>query len=239
MKKAVVSLLCAMAIAAVGVVGIRPALAAPIPCPASAPPGTVLDGNVTVSAGSPCTLVRAKILGSLLVGPGASADLTRSDVAFRVTVADGGSLRLQNSKVGSRVVATNSASVELLSVGLGDTVRAEGSTGNVRICDSVTPGWVIVSGSTSPDATIVIGDTRASGCGGNNVGGKILVSDNAAPSSIQRNTASGIRVLDNTSTTASVIARNTADSIECSGNAVAPTGQNNTAPVMTGQCADL
>ncbi len=238
-KMLVVPLLSAVTLAVLGVAGASPALAA-IPCPASAPPGTVLDGSVSVEAASPCSLNNVKILGNLIVGPGAFASVSNSDIALKVTVAQGGRLVLNHTSVGIDIVATNSQSIELYSVRVGKSVRSQGSTaGTLAVCGSVINSNLVDTGVSSSDTPNRIGD-GAVGCKGNKIGGQLILSNNAAQGIIKGNTVNAIKVTDNSSTTPYVIARNTiSQALDCSGNAVAPIGGDNVAASKTGQCAGL
>lgn len=237
-KAAVVSLLSMLAAVVSGVVGAGPALAA-TRCSPAPPPGTTFTGDLRApNPNIPCFLNQVTIVGNLYVN--SFVDVEFSTITGRITVGDRGRLVVGHSKVDGAIVGTDATSIVLDSSSIGQGVRSIGSTfGTFQVCDSTISGGLVDSGVTDKFNTTTIGDPSVD-CKGNTIKGRLTLSGNRGPAVVKDNLVGSISVTDNSSTTPTVVAGNTIkNSLECSGNAVGPTGGGNTASVKTGQCAGL
>jgi hypothetical protein len=103
----------------------------------------------------------------------------------RVTVASGATTCVLGAHITGAIVAGTGASLDVENSTVGGSITANGAT-TVRICGSSTGGAVTVDGATG---FVLLGDPT-NGCGGNAVGGSIIVINNTG----------GLVVVDNTYT---------------------------------------
>lgn len=243
-KTAVLLVASSVAVMVSGLFGGVPAFAsAPGPgatrCSPAPPPGTTHIGDLTApNPNIPCFLNQVTIVGDLYVN--SFVDVEFSTITGRVTVGDRGRLVLGHSEVDGAVIGAHAKSILLDSSTVAQGVRSTSSTfGTFQVCGSTITGGLVDSGVTDPFNTTTIGDP-SNGCAGNTIKGELTLSGNRGPAIVKGNVVGAISVTANTSTTPSVLSDNTIKrSLDCSGNAVDPTGANNSAPTKTGQCAGL
>ena len=124
--------------------------------------------RVTVMPSPQCTAtVTGERAGALNVERGITC-LDGATVTGSVTVAAGAALVATNAKIGGSVTTTGAASIELVATTIDGALSVTGTTGRVTLFGA-TVRDVTISGTTSPLAPLVIGNTikGALNCAGN------------------------------------------------------------------------
>lgn len=236
-----------------------PPVNGPTQCPDTTNPaeGTVFNGDVTVNDnGVACLLDQDTVNGNVDVSAGAYADLSFSTINGSVTVETGGQVDIRGSHITGSVTAVGgppapgsfmgSTFITVFSSKIdGDLSSTNDSTspsvyGTSMVCDTKVGGTLTDSGATDTTFPSIIGDpTGPIPCPRNLISGNLILSGNSEQVSVHGNNVGGnIVVSNNTSSSAYDIRDNNAQSLQCSGNAVAPTGGGNHG-AESGQCSTL
>lgn len=125
--------------------------------------------RVTVMASPECTAtVTGARAGDLTVDNGVTC-FNGATVTGNVTVAAGATLVSTNAKITGAVTATGAAAIELVATTIDGALNVTGTTGRVTLFGATVGQDATISGTTSPVAPLVIGNTISGGlsCTGN------------------------------------------------------------------------
>ena len=204
--------------------------------------GTVINGDVTVSDnGFGCILSQVTVNGNVHISAGAFADLSFSTINGSVIVDTGGQAHIVGSHVTGSVTGTGSSFITVFNSKVDHDLTSNPATyGVAMICGTTVGGNFTDSAASDTTFPSTIGDpTGPIPCAGNKITGNMTLSGNAEQIIVHGNIVGGSIVVTNNSSTAPFdIRNNKANSLSCSGNAVAPTGGGNHG-AATGQCAGL
>lgn len=171
-------------------------------------------GNLTVSAGQTCIFIGGSVTGNVAM-TGGSLSLSGTAVTGNFQVVGG------TFAVGSgSSIKGNFAVLDLGKSSTQNTVCGSAVGGNLQVVASFTP--------------IAIGNGTS--CAGNNIGGSLTVTANAAATAIYGNTIGGSLTDSANLMPTQVFSNKIKSSLTCTAD-VSITGGGNTAAVKTGQCA--
>jgi hypothetical protein len=175
-----------------------PAGAAPTVC-TSEHEGETFPGGIVVPAGATCRLSGSEVDGNVVVSPGATFGTFRSRITGGVTATD--------------------ASVTLFLTRVGGAIVVRGAAGAVSglVCFSTVGGSVVVRNARpGEDGSSFTMGGRGLGCGGNTIGGSLILENNRISLVVARNRIGG--------------------GLNCFGNTDLVTSGNDVAGATLGQC---
>jgi hypothetical protein len=226
--------------------GASTASAANVECPPDPAEGSVINGNLVVKSGDFCFVNQVTVNGNVIVsgapdiGP-SFTDLGFSTVNGRVIVNRGGEINIHDTHVTKGLTGSEAGYVLIFSSQLDRGLNLVDSRNGLGfLCATAVGGGVTVSGTTSSDFPITIGDPDGD-CVGNRIKGDLSLTQNQAQGIVRANSIDrNVTVSDNPSPTPFDISNNTiGGTLACFGNAASPTGGGNSAKQKLGQCARL
>ncbi|MFN2608812.1 MAG: DUF642 domain-containing protein [Acidimicrobiales bacterium] len=183
---------------------------------------------VSVRAASTCTrTVTGDVVGPVVAAPGETVCITNARVSRGVTVNPGGALVVTSSEISGGINSSGAAFTQIC----GTQVAAPPGAPDQSI---------VVTGATGP---VLVGNPSG-GCPADTISGGLSITADTAGVTFAGNTVSRGAMIDTNTGGPVVVSANSflTGSLECSGNAPAPTNPsavNTAAGGTSGQCAGL